>query len=241
MKKRVWELDALRGLCILGVIAVHFIYDLVELYRLVQWEYPPLFSFIKNWGGVIFLLISGISVTLGSHSIRRGLIVFACGLVISAVTYGMYRFGFAGKGIIIYFGVLHCLGICMLLWPLFKKAPWWTLLTIGVILAAAGIYLKFLQNSGDLRLDTQLLTPLGIPGVGFVSSDYFPLLPNLGFFLIGSALGKSLYRSKQSLMSKVNPRFFIIRFLCFCGRQSLLIYLLHQPLLSGLFYLITLF
>ena len=48
MKKRIWELDVFRGICILGVIAVHFVYDMVELYGLVKWEYPPLFSFIKD-------------------------------------------------------------------------------------------------------------------------------------------------------------------------------------------------
>ena len=38
MKKRIWELDAFRGICILGVVFVHFVYDLVELYRIVDWE-----------------------------------------------------------------------------------------------------------------------------------------------------------------------------------------------------------
>ena len=31
MKKRIWELDVLRGICILGVVIVHLIYDLVDL------------------------------------------------------------------------------------------------------------------------------------------------------------------------------------------------------------------
>ena len=77
MKQRIWELDALRGLCILGMVAVHFVYDLVELYGLVQWQYPALFSFIKDWGGVLFLVLSGICVTLGRSHIRRGLQVLA--------------------------------------------------------------------------------------------------------------------------------------------------------------------
>ena len=236
MKKRIWELDALRGLCILGVIAVHFVYDLVELYALVEWDYPPLFSFIMNWGGVLFFLMSGVSVTLGSRCIRRGLLVIGGGLIISAVTYGMYRFGFAGKGIIIYFGVLHCLGVCMLLWPIFRKLPHWALALVGIAFILLGFYLSTLP-----WVDNYFLMPLGIPWKGFSSSDYFPLFPYLGFFLAGSALGKSVYKTKESLFPRANTKNIIIRFFLLCGKHSLWIYLLHQPVLSGIFYLITLF
>ena len=233
MKKRIWELDALRGLCILGMVVVHFVYDLVDLYGLVQWEYPPLFTFVQQWGGVLFLLISGICVTLGSRCVRRGLLVFGCGMVVSAVTWGMYYFGFSGKSIIIYFGVLHCLGLCMLLWPVFRKLPHWALAMIGLVLVGAGFYLQTLEP-----VSAQWLMPLGLPWKGFVSSDYFPLLPYLGFFLLGSALGKSVYRKKESLLPKVNTRNPIIRFFLLCGKHSLWIYLLHQPLLSGVFCLL---
>lgn len=233
MKKRIWELDALRGLCILGMVVVHFMYDLVELYRLVAWEAPPLFTFVQSWGGVLFLLISGISVTLGSRCIRRGLLVFASGLVVSGVTYGMYRFGF-DKSLIIYFGVLHCLGVCMLLWPIFRRFPHWALALVGIALVILGLYLRSLPG-----VDSYYLMPLGIPWKGFASSDYFPLLPYFGFFLVGSAIGKSVYRKKETLLPKVNEKNPIIRFFLFCGKHSLWIYLLHQPILSGIFYLIT--
>lgn len=236
MKKRIWELDVLRGLCILGMVVVHFMYDLVELYGLIEWEYPPLFSFVMNWGGVLFLLISGICVTLGSRCIRRGLLVLACGVVVSAVTYGMYYFGFSGKSIIIYFGVLHCLGTCMLLWPLFRKLPHWALAAIGLVLVIAGLYLKTLPG-----ISHPWLMIFGLPWAGFASSDYFPLLPYLGFFLIGSALGKSIYRKKESLLPRVNPKNFLIRFFSLFGKYSLWIYMLHQPVLSGIFYLIITF
>ena len=234
MKKRIWELDALRGLFILGVVVVHFVYDLVELYQLVQWEYPPAFAFVMNWGGVLFFLISGISATLGSRCIRRGLLVIGGGLIISAVTYGMYYFGFTGKSIIIYFGVLHCLGCCMLLWPIFRKLPHWALALVGIGLVIFGFYVRELP-----RVDSYYLMPLGIPWKGFASSDYFPLLPYFGFFLAGSALGKSLYKNKETLLPKVNTQNIFIRFLLLCGKNSLWIYLLHQPLLNGIFFLIT--
>lgn len=225
MKKRIWELDVFRGICILGVVAVHFVYDLVELFGIIQWEYPPLFSFIKSWGGVLFVLLSGVCATLGSRSARRGAIVFGCGMLITAVTYGMYRFGF-DRSILIYFGVLHCLGACMLLWSLFRKCPTWALAVLGAGMVAAGLWLR------GVRVDFPWLIPLGLLPQEFLTSDYFPLLPNLGFFLLGSVVGRTVYRSRTSLWPQADTSNVFIRFFSFCGRQSLPIYLLHQPVLA---------
>ena len=235
MNKRIWDLDAFRGLCLIGVVIVHFVYDLVELYGIIDWKYPAWFSFIKQWGGILFLLLSGVCVTLGKRSVRRGLIVFVCGLLISAVTYGMYALNMSGKGIIIYFGVLHCLGVCMMLWPLVKKLPWWALAAVGVAFVALGFWMK--EQPG---VDTQWLMPLGLPWEGFKSSDYFPLFPNLGYFLVGAAIGRTAYANKQSLLPKVPAEKGILGFLQWCGRQSLWIYLLHQPICSGICYLLLL-
>ena len=226
--RRIWELDALRGICILGMVVVHLLYDLSSMYNLINLRGNDLFSVVSQWGGVLFLLISGISVTLGHHPIRRGLIVFAAGLLVTTVTVGMYMVDFAGRSIIIYFGVLHCLGICMLLWPLFKRLPVWLLAIFGLALSLYGLYIYF-----NVTVETKYLFWLGFRFRGFASSDYFPLLPYFGFFLIGAFIGKTVYKKKTSLLPKVNDRFFLIRFFAFCGRQSLWIYLLHQPLLTG--------
>ena len=235
MKQRIWELDAFRGICVLGMIAVHFVYDLTSLYRLVDWTLPETFLFVQKWGGVLFLLLSGICVTLGKRSVRRGLIVLGSGLLVSAVTFGMWKFFSYQKGIIIYFGVLHCLGVCMMLYPLFKKSHWGVLLGIGAALVAAGFALM------RVTFSFPWLIPLGLRPERFQSSDYFPLLPYFGFFLLGAALGKTLYRNQTSLLPKGNPNNLIVRFLTGCGRHSLWIYLLHQPVLSGLLYLLSAF
>ena len=229
MKTRIWELDAFRGLCILGMVIVHFLYDLTELYRIIDWSYPAWFSFIKDWGGVLFLLLSGICVTLGSRHIQRGFTVFSCGMACTLATFGMYALGMADSGMVIWFGVLHCLGACMLLWGCFQRLPAGALLSLGAGLASLGLYL------GNIRTDHPWLIPLGIMTPGFVSADYFPLLPNLGFFLTGAFLGKTLYRRKESLLPRVDPERGIFPFLRLCGRYSLPVYLLHQPVLTAIF------
>lgn len=231
MKQRIWELDALRGLCILAVLVFHLIFDLVEVFGLIRWQYPEWFVLVRDWGGVVFLVLSGICVTLGTKSTRRGLIVLGSGMVCTAVTVGMTFFGFH-HSIIIYFGVLHCLGTCMLLWPLFKKCPWWALLPLGLAVIGLGFW------SQTLRVETPWLIPFGLMYPGFSSSDYFPLLPHLGFFLLGAVLGKTLYREKKSLLPKAQTAS-LIRPLTFCGRHSLWIYLLHQPVLYGICWAIT--
>ena len=235
MKQRIWELDVFRGICIIGMVIVHFFYDLIELYHLVSFDYPPVVRLAMQWGGVLFVLLSGICATLGSRSVRRGLVVLLSGMLISAVTYGMFRLGYAGKVIIIYFGVLHCLGCCMLLWWLFKRLPTWLLGILGIGFVALGFYLD-----GHPRVDVYWLMPLGLPWNGFSTSDYFPLLPYLGWFLLGSTLGRTLYRKKTTLLPAVSPKNLLVRFLSFCGRQSLWIYLLHQPILAGICMLLTL-
>lgn len=232
MKKRIWELDALRGFFIWIIMFIHLSYDLVDLYGIMEPVYPKLYAFQFAWGGVPFLMIAGISATLGSHPVKRGLVVIGGGLLCTLATLGMYLVGFADKGIIIYFGVLHCIGLCMILWLLFRKCPWYVLGLLGIILSAVGLYFK------TLTVSHPYLILFGLCPRSFASSDYFPLLPNLGYFLLGAMLGKLVYKQKISLFPKVKESNPIRRFFCFCGRHSLAFYLLHQPIIAGIIWLV---
>ena len=225
MSKRIWELDALRGLALLGMMGIHFVYDLVDLFGVWNWQQPAWYLFFKNNYGAVFFLISGISATLGSHPVKRGAQVFLCGFLCTGVTLGMYLLGFAGKGIIIYMGVLQCLGLCMMLWPLFRRCPDRGLVALGLAMMIAGWYLR------TQAFPFWLLTPLGFAPYGFTSSDYFPLLPNFGYFLLGAVVGKRVYAGRKSLFPRETPPLGLFRWL---GRHSLMIYLLHQPVLAAI-------
>lgn len=229
---RIWELDALRGVCIVCMVVIHFIFDLTY-FGGKSLALPPFYHFVKQYGGIIFLLISGVCVTLGRRSARRGAIVLAAGLLISAVTIGMWRLGMADRSILILFGVLHLLGVSMLLYPLFRRLPVALTAVLAVAIIALGLYFD------TVTVSSPLLMPLGLRSPGFAASDYFPLFPHFGFFLLGSVLGRTVYREKKSLLPRVNARCAPIRFFCFCGRQSLFIYLLHQPVLYALTLLVT--
>ena len=231
-KHRIWELDALRGLCILGMMAVHLLFDLTGLYGTVSFQYPPWLLFLMDWGGVAFFLISGICATLGSRCVKRGLLVLGCGFGISLVTLVMYQLGMADRAILIYFGVLHCLGVCMILWAGFRRLPTWALGVLGVVLAVLGLWVR------TITVESRWLFWLGLLYPGFATSDYFPLLPFLGFFLLGGLLGRTLYREKESLFPRVDPKNPLAQCLQWIGRHSLPIYLLHQPILTGILFLI---
>ena len=226
-KPRIWELDALRGVCILCVIVVHFHFDL-SFFGGLDLTLPAWYVFIQEYGGAIFVVLSGVCVTLGSKSVRRGLIVFACGMLITAVTYGMYRLGMSGADVVVKFGVLHLLGVCMLVYPAFKKLPPAALALLGLAIAITGYAIR------GVVVPQHWLFPLGLTYEGFTSSDYFPLFPQLGYFLIGAAIGKTAYREKRTFLPGAFQQTPVARFFCWCGRQSLFIYLLHQPIVYGL-------
>ena len=66
MKKRIWELDALRGVLMIIIIVFHLIYDLVFLFGVMELTSPlvqKLYRMGSAWGGAPFLFLSG-----GTHS-----------------------------------------------------------------------------------------------------------------------------------------------------------------------------
>ena len=84
---------------------------------------------------------------------------------------------------------------------------------------------------GTVTVSDPWLYPLGLTAPGFESADYFPLLPFLGYFLLGAALGRWTYANRQSRFREKTFDQPILHFFCLCGRYSLFIYLIHQPIL----------
>lgn len=211
------------------MVTFHLLYDLVELFCLVSWRIPTWAWGLSAVGGKVFILLSGICATLGSRPVKRGMLLLGAGMGVSAVTVLLYRTGFGDESILIYFGVLHCLGCCMLLWPLFRRLGRMALLLTGLALMGLGWYV-----AEYVRADSMWLLPFGVLPPGFATADYFPLLPNLGFFLTGGALGRTLYRRRRSLFAQMDPGIPVVSMLRWVGKRSLPVYLFHQPVLTGI-------
>lgn len=209
------------------MVGIHFMYDLSGL---CGWQPGPLFFPLKQWGGGSFFLLSGICATLGHRPLRRGLQVLGCGMLCTAATGLVYCLGLAGRELLIWFGTLHCLGACMLLWPLVRPAPTALLAAAGFLAAAVGVRLLVEPVVGP-----GWLLPIGILPPDFATADYFPLLPFWGIFLLGACLGRGLYPGGKPRLRISMPRW--LGFFCACGRWALPIYLLHQPVLTGFLFL----
>jgi len=241
-KERFWEIDLLRGIAIIMMITYHIIFDLsyLKIYT-IDIHSAPVLLFLYPIG-TTFLLLMGISLTL-SYSraqkaltekqlqlkfLKRGLGVFGLGLIITFVTWIYLKEGF------IIFGILHCIGISIILaYPLIKYR--FENLAIGTILIILGIFLR------TVTFDFNWLLWLGFIPTGFYTLDYFPLLPWFGVVLIGIFIGNALYEdNKRKFKLKDISQNIAIRFMCFLGRHSLIIYLLHQLIIIAIIHLIFL-
>jgi len=225
---RIFEIDALRGICIIGMVIVHLLMNYFDFYQ--SKAYPDFLRFFFDWGGIIFVVLSGIAVTLGHHPIKRGLLVFGAGMLCTLVTYGMNELDI--PMLVIRFGILHCLGVCMILSPKLLQTPKTVLLALGSCIVILGYWFE------EMYIQSRCLYPLGLRYPGFSSGDYFPLAPHLGWFILGIVMGKLIYQKRSSIFGKCKGNFFPVNFLCWCGQHSLWIYLLHQPIMYGIFYLL---
>lgn len=162
--------------------------------------------------------------------------MLACGLVITLVTAViMPLMGFEGAEI--YFGILHCLGCCMIitgiLMPIIEKIDY----RIGAVISLLLFFFTYGINSktmlfGLIHLPEgwyqyNFLAPLGVFSASFKSADYFSIIPWIFMFLFGAFLGKPAKEEKfpQGMYKKRS------KFLCLVGKNSLWIYLLHQPVI----------
>lgn len=241
--RRVLLLDEVRGLCILLMVAYHGAYDLVYIFKV---NFPLfhhwLLSIAQPVVAGIFIFISGIACRYSRSNVRRGCIALGLGLAMTAAT-----LLFVPEQAI-YFGILHFLGTCMVLFgllrPLLDRLPppagtFFCALLFCLTLPVGAGYIGF----GGLRLlqlppalyGARLLFPLGFAGADFASADYFPLLPWLFVFLGGA------YTGVRFLQGRMPGLFYRghSRFLAVTGRHTLIIYVLHQPVLYTLFSLLA--
>jgi len=238
-KVRLHLLDALRGFLLLHMIAFHGMWNLVYLFGVRAPWYTGTAGYL--WQQFIcwsFILLSGFCWSMSRSHLRRGLLVFGGGAVVSLVTCLLMPQNR------ILFGILTCIGSCMLLLipleKLTKKIP----AGPGATLSFCLFLLLRNCNSGTLGFEgfvlcalpdwlyrNNLTAYLGFPHRGFFSTDYFSLLPWFFLFVTGYFLFRmtSAVGWNERLFAK--GRFPLLNFL---GRNSLLVYLLHQPVLYGL-------
>jgi uncharacterized membrane protein len=229
---RIWEIDFLRGLSIVLMLLYHGGFDITELAGKhtvfgIRWNLgSPGFQVAVALFAGLFILLCGISSTLTRSNVRRGLMLLGVAALVTIASF------FFNREEVIYFGILHCLGACILIygWTLEKTGPW---LIAAVGLGVFGLSLVLPAVLGRTPIRFNWLAPIGIVSDTFSSYDYFPLLPWFGVFLAGAAIGKRLYADRRSLIKIDMP----VGLLNIAGRHTLLIYVVHQPIFLAILYL----
>ncbi len=238
LTSRFWEVDTLRGVAIVMMVIYHLLWDLwafgvtpeIVLYA-GFWKY-----FQRTCAG-LFLILVGVSLTLsynravekrGSQGLYkkfliRGAFVFSLGMILTLVL--MAVSALTGFGLHVEFGILHLIGFSIAAAYPFLRLKWPNLILWAVFFIAG----YFVQ---DMRVDTTWLVWLGLTPAGYDPVDFFPVIPYFGVVLLGVFLGNTLYPGGYRAFvmpdwSSIYP----VRILEFLGQHSLLIYMIHQPIM----------
>lgn len=212
---RLFLVDFLRALSLLGMISYHFVFDIYYFGSQTSLNpYSPPMIALARVVAFTFLFLVGYSFSLSSssksdqqvfrHSLRRSTTLFFWASVISITTY------FIDSEFMVRFGILHLIALSLIL--------------LGLLNRLKKLVYRLLFVSLVLTLGSRLPSPP-------FSFDYFPVFPWFGVVAIGFL---SAGITKPFLAREFGPVWFK-KTISALSRNSLTLYLLHQPLiLSGL-------
>lgn len=229
-QQRLVIVDVMRGVAIALMVIFHFCFDLAY-FRYAGFDFYQ-DAFWLNFRTLIlslFLFLVGVSLVLSTQrgiNVRRFtqrlLRIVGAALLVSAATWWMFGDRF------VYFGVLHFIALASVLGLLFVRKPVVALI-LGIALLVAG---NTVQYPG---FDQPGLRWIGLMTHKPATEDYVPLVPWFGVVLAGIFAARVLLQKRrlERLDSMLPAGAAPVRLLAFSGRHSLLIYLLHQPVLFG--------
>jgi uncharacterized membrane protein len=236
---RFWEIDALRGLAVLAMIAYHTFFCLHYLQLADVNPYSGFLGVFPLYIAGSFLFVSGLAMRASrdaavarglspsfGRQARRSLLIAAFAAVFTVVTLIA-----AGPESFVAFGVLHCVALAgILLYPLLPYR--WINLLIGLPVVVLGF--AFLHGREFPHFAWWFFF-LGPRPADYYPLDFVPLAPWAGFSCLGVFAASFLYKGGRRAFPwpfpGTNP---IIRFVSFLGRYSLYIYVIHVPIILGI-------
>lgn len=238
MAERFHGIDALRGLAVVSMVAYHLLYDINTVYGLqAEWINDPLVCFWQQCTCWAFILIAGFSWEWGKkHNLARGVKLSLYGIIISFISVLLL------PNHAIWFGILSFLGAAILIQIVLNPLTSRLAPLTGVILT---LILHFLLQDiqfgiigpgwelPNIIYSTYLGVPFGLKPIYFTTVDYYPILTWYPVFLCGTYLYR-LFLQCPNCKRCARTR---IPALSAIGRHTLVIYLIHQPVLFVLCYL----
>lgn len=236
---RIFEIDFIRGVCILLVLVDHFFffsayfgYSWLAIDGFIDtvWYQLARFGYIY-WDNLvrivirlvvigIFFFISGISSSFTDNNIKRGLKMLAVAVGLTAFSY-LFSY-LSGESFYIDFNVIHCFAVCVLLYAALNKSPWWVIVIISLLSIIEPIVIKAINPV----IYSKAFLMFGITPPNYNPGDYSSLFPWLAFFLLGGLFGKRFYKERRSLFVDRNRKG--LGGILFMGRHSLWFYLISQ-------------
>ncbi|HSP24102.1 MAG TPA: heparan-alpha-glucosaminide N-acetyltransferase, partial [Saliniramus sp.] len=227
-KARIPALDVARGIALSAMIVYHFAWDLSFL-GFIETEVgrdPSWVTFARAIAGS-FLFLVGIGLVLASEAgqswggfFRR---LAKVGLAAAAITVATLV---AFPDAFIFFGILHMIAVGSVLALPFLRAP------VPLTLIAAALVLGLPHFVGLSAFDPLWLAWTGLYETPPPTVDFEPVFPWFGPVLLGVAAGRIIVNTRlRGVLAGVPVRGRLSRALQTMGRWSLVVYLVHQPIL----------
>lgn len=261
-RKRIWEVDFLRGFMILFVVWDHFMWDVyfgsTNPYQtgLFQWLEKVARSYYGTYGlralthdtfVSMFVFTSGVSCAFSNSNGKRAIKMICFAMLLSAATFAASSI--LGADVTVNFNVIHVIALSVLIWAglewltsKFKK-DWqhnlygWLMFAIIITVLIVGYQAKVKPWTDENRIWFFLAEHSHtVPGFSeFWGGDYLAFFPDFAWFLVGGFLGKYLYKQKTTLFPKFNAKW--VSPITFCGKYSIWVYFGTQLFMYGFFYL----
>lgn len=233
LARQRWPIiDALRGVAIVSMVAFHATWDLYFFgFSNLDVTQDPRGRWIAHLIAGTFLTLVGIGLVL---SVRGGFDARAFLIRLAKIAGGaaIVSIGtfYAMPEEWIFFGILHAIALFSLLALPLIFAP------LAVLYAVAFGFALVLVFASHISIDAPWLLWLGLSQHIPRTNDYVPLVPWFGVVIAGVYIGRLALMSARvrAFCSKPLPR--NAKPLQVLGRWSLVIYLVHQPILFGAFY-----
>ena len=238
---RFWEVDTLRGVAIVMMVIFHFMWDLWAYQIMPDLVlYAGFWKYFQRTTASLFIVLVGVSMTLSYRAairakgstdglfrkfLVRGLRIIGIGVAVAVVMWA------AGNGFA-HIGVLQLIGFSIIAGYPFLRFKWLNLVLWILFNLIGGIFILISELN---LIHSTWLVFFGLTPRYYAPPDFFPIFPWFGVVLLGIFIGNMAYdeRGRRFPLPEWGD-FFLFRGLQFLGRHSLLIYVIHQPLLMAL-------